>query len=169
MRSVSWPVQGDQPTFRRRLSLFAILGTAAIAAALATALVLNPALVRPLVPLAASAALLLVLWTHGSARTAARRTEVRNSFAGLVAVHLGEAYEVDENPLLGEYTSRRHAARAAIDRGGWALVVHAWDRYYLLSCRPNAASAATRAPVSFRSRAIADVVPAIHDEIPLSA
>lgn len=139
-------------------------GAMLIAGSVAIAVAANPALLQPLLPLAASALLLVLLWTHGSARAAARRAEVEQSFAGLVVLHHGAAYEVDEQPILGEFPSRRHAARVAVERGGWAIIVGAWDRFYLLAASP-ARDAGTRvAPVSFRSRAVADVVPAIHDD-----
>jgi hypothetical protein len=169
MRSVSWPTQGDRSTFRRRAAVFTTGGLVLIAAGLVAATALNPALLRPLVPLGIAAALLLALFTHAAARTAARRAEVANSFANLRVLHHGASYEVAARPLLGEYTSRRHAAKAAMDRGGWALVIQAWDRYYLLACRPDASQANGRAPVSFRSRAVADVVPALRDDVALGA
>ncbi|MCW2927806.1 MAG: hypothetical protein JWM86_1774 [Thermoleophilia bacterium] len=167
VRSVSWPTRGDRATFQRRRFAMLGAGSAVLALALGAAWLANPELLRPLLPLAASAMLLLFMWTHAAARTMARRAELEQSFAGLAVVHLGERYQVaDERCLLGEFTTRRHAARAAIDRGDWALIVQAWDRYYLLAATPAARltrDAAAPAPVSFRSRAVADVVPAIRD------
>lgn len=169
VRSVSWPVTGDQATFRRRLVSTLVAGAAVIGACVAVATVLNPALLRPLLPLAGAAFLLCLLWTHGAARSAARRAEVEHSFAGLAVLHHGVAYEVARRPILGEFSTRRHAARAAVERGGWALIVKAWDRYYLLSAQPASEAARRRAPVSFRSRAVADVVPAVRDDVALGA
>lgn len=168
-RSVSWPVQGDRATFRRRIASMLGAGSTLIAAAVAIATTANPALLLPLLPLAASAMLLVLMWTHGVARTTARRAEVDRSFAGLVVLHHGEAYAIGRDPILGEYATRRHAARAAIERGGWAVIVQAWDRYYLLAASPALDAAPGVAPVSFRSRAVADVVPAVHDDIALGA
>lgn len=162
MRSVSWPVQGDRATFRRTLTRYAAIGSLVVAAAVAAAAYANPALLVPLLPLAGSAVLLLLMWTHGAARSAARRRELEQSFAGLVVVHHGEAYRVaTQSPVLGAYSSRRHAARAALDRGGWAIIVQAWDRCYLLAAEPVQSRDAAAAPVSFRSRAVADVIPAL--------
>lgn len=161
VRSVSWPTQGDQATFRRRAAVQAIAGSAVIIAGLVLAVVANDALLRPLLPLAAGCGLLLGLWVHGSARASARRAEVERSFAGLVVLHQGQAFEVDERPMLGAYATRRDAAVAALDRGGWAIVVQAWDQYWLLSASPAREATPARAPVSFRSRAVADVIPAI--------
>ncbi|MCW2925517.1 MAG: hypothetical protein JWM98_2921, partial [Thermoleophilia bacterium] len=129
----------------------------------------RPSLLGPLLPLAAAALLLLLLWVHGAARATARRAEVERSFAGLVVLHHGVAYSVADSPMLGEHPTRRQAARAALDRGGWALVVHAWDRYYLLAATPATAATPRTSPVSFRSRAVADVVPAIRDDVALGA
>ncbi len=156
---------GDRTTFRRRALLLAAAGGACITAGLVVAVVANGALLRPLLPLAASTGLLLGLWVHGSAKASARRAEVERSFAGLVVLHHGQAFQVDEQPMLGTYASRRHAAAAALERGGWAIVVQAWDRYWLLSASPvRDAEPSRRAPVSFRSRAVADVIPAIREE-----
>lgn len=167
VRSVSWPTRGDRATFRRRRLAMLASGGLVIALGLGAAYLASPELLRPLLPLAASAALLLLMWTHAAARTMARRAELEQSFAGLAVVHHGERYEVAQRCMLGEFTSRRHAARAAIDRGGWAIIVHAWDRWYLLAATPAKRvghEAAALAPVSFRSRAVADVVPAVRDE-----
>lgn len=161
VRSVSWPVLGDEATFRRRAFLLAATGASVIVAGLVISVVANPALLRPLLPLAASAGLLLGLWVHGSAKASARRAEVEQSFAGLVVLHHGQAFQVDDQPMLGTYASRRHAASAALERGGWAIIVQAWDRYWLLSAAPVRDTEPRRNPVSFRSRAVADVIPAI--------
>lgn len=170
---VSWPTKGDARTFRRRVTGAFATSAVVIAAGLGAAAAHDLALLRSLVPLAVSAALLVGLWTHGAARRAARRTEVERSFAGLVVRHHGRSYTVDTDPLAGEYPTRRHAAEAAMQRGSWALVVHAWDRYYLLSCAPHneasTAPAAAAVPVSFRSRAVSDVVPGITDGMALGA
>lgn len=168
MRSVSWPVQGDRETFRQRLLVGCVAGGTVLSAAVALAVVINPALLRPLVPLVASVALLLLLWCHGTARTAARRREVERSFAGLVVLHQGRAFEVAQQPLLGRFGTRRLAARAALDRGGWAIIVHAWDSYFLLACAPTSDATPAGVPVSFRSRAVADVVPAIDETVAIA-
>lgn len=169
VRSVSWPIMGDRATFRRRLVVLAGFGIAVVVASVALTSLAQPSLLRPLLPLAASAMVLLLLWTHGAARSTARRTEVEQSFAGLVVLHLGRAYAVAQSPMLGEHPSRRQASRAALDRGGWALIVHAWDRYYLLAATPIKDATPRPAPVSFRSRAVSDVVPAIRDDVAVGA
>ncbi len=169
VRAVSWPTQGDRSTFRRRALLLGSLGLSVIVVAVAAATLANEQLLRPLLPLAVACGLLLLLWIHGAARTAARRAEVEQSFAGLAVLHHGASFQVARRPLLGEYATRRAAARAAIERGGWAIIVRAWDRWYLLAAAPTRAVDAGATPVSFRSRAVADVVPAIHDEISASA
>jgi hypothetical protein len=147
------------------MSLLVAGGAIVIGSGVVIATIANPALLRPVLPLAAGALLLTLLWTHAAARTSARRAEVARSFAGLTVLHLGERYAVADRPLLGEYATRRDAARAALDRGSWAIIVQAWDRYFLLAAHP-VTDAMTRGPdpVSFRSRAVADVIPAIRDE-----
>ncbi|MEO6867332.1 MAG: hypothetical protein ABI200_04855 [Gaiellales bacterium] len=165
VRSVSWPVLGDRATFRRTVTQYASLGSLAIAATVLIAAIANPGLLVPLLPLAGSAILLLMMWTHGAARTAARRRELEQSFAGLMVIHHGEAYKVEQDaPVIGAYATRRHAAHAALDRGGWAIIVQAWDRCYLLAAQPAHDAAREAAPVSFRSRAVADVIPALLDD-----
>lgn len=165
MRSVSWPTQGDQTTFRRRALLLGATASLLVIVPLVVATMIEPALLRPVLPLAAGMGMLAALWIHDTARASARRAELERSFAGLVVLHLGEAYQVADRPVLGSYASRRHAASAALDRGSWAIVVQAWDRCWLLDARPVASRAtSTRPPVSFRSRAVADVIPAIRSE-----
>lgn len=169
VRTVSWPVSGDRTTFRRRMVASVGGGAFVVVATVAIAALANPALLRPLLPLAGAAMLLVVVWTHGAARSAARRAEVERSFAGLVVLHHGEAYAVEQRPVLGEFATRRDAARAAVDRGGWAVIVKAWDRFYLLAAAPARDAGPRDAPVSFRSRAVADVVPAVHDHVAVGA
>ncbi len=161
-RTVSWPTQGDQTTFRRRsITLGAALALALIAA-FGTLVAIDPDTLRSALPLALGMGALSALWVHGSARATARRAELDRSFAGLVVVHHGVAYAVSQQPILGEYPNRRQAATAALDRGGWAIVIRAWDRYWLLDAAPvRAAQHGEPSPVSFRSRAVADVIPAI--------
>lgn len=169
VRTVSWPVTGDRTAFRRRMVVSLGGGAILIALAVAIAALAKPSLLVPLLPLAGAALLLVVVWTHGTARSAARRAEVERSFAGLVVLHHGEAYAVERRPVLGEFATRRDAARTAVDRGGWAVIVKAWDRFYLLAAAPARDVAPRDAPVSFRSRAVADVVPAVHDHVAVGA
>jgi hypothetical protein len=160
-RSVSWPVHGDLQTFRRRSAVLAAVCALVVVTPLALAAYLEPASVRPAIPLALGLGMLAALWIHGAARTSARRTELERSFAGLAVVHHGAAYRVGLRPVLGAYATRRAAATAALERGGWAIVVRAWDRYWLLAATPLREGEARRDPVSFRSRAVADVIPAV--------
>lgn len=161
-RAVNWPHHGDESTFRRALATRVGLGGATVGLLLAATAWRRPDLLVTVAPLAAGALLLVAIWVHGAARSIARRSEIERSFAGLTVLHLGQRYVVSRTPLIGEYPSRRHAARSAVERGCWAIVVRAWDRYYLLQATP-ASTPATQSPVSFRSRAVADVVPAISD------
>jgi hypothetical protein len=168
MRYVNWPTHGDRSTFRRRATLLFAAGATTIAGMLGVATALDASLLAPLAPLGVSLLLLHGLWVHGAARSTARRSEVERSFGGLVVRHHGAAFAVADREPLGEYATRRLAAHAALDRGGWAIIVQAWDRYYLLACEP-ARDATARSAVSFRSRAVADVVPAIRDDVALTA
>ena len=167
MRSVSWPTQGDKTTFRRRSLVLGGVLAVVVLAPLVAAAAIDTALVAPALPLALGASALCALWVHGAARTAARRAELERSFAGLVVLHHGATYRVAaRSPILGAYPNRRQAATAALERGGWAIVVQAWDRCWLLDAAPVAARDTSDAkqpatPVSFRSRAVADVIPAI--------
>ena len=162
VRSVSWPTQGDAATFRRRAMLLGAVAAVVLVVPLVVAGWIAPQFVRPALPLALGCGLLAGLWIHGAARDVARRTELERSFAGLVVLHHGAAYRVAERPVIGSYASRRHAANAALDRGGWAIIVRAWDRCWLLDVAPASGVASNDGPpVSFRSRAVADVIPAI--------
>lgn len=163
VRAVSWPTQGDQATFRRRATVLAIGSLLAVTLPLTAAVAANPAMLRGVLPLALGTGMLAALWIHGAARTSARRAELERSFAGLVVLHHGDAYRVADSPILGSYATRRLAATAALDRGGWAIVVRAWDRYWLLAAAPAHGHEARTQPVSFRTRAVADVIPAVRD------
>lgn len=166
-RPVNWPAHGDPTAFRRYVLVRAILVTTMLLGACVAALLVEPSRAAAALPLALGAGALAAVWLHGAARGAARRREVVRSFAGLAVVHLGQRYRVEDAPMLGEYPTRRHAAAAALDRGRWAVMVRAWDRYYLLAAMPVSASdvdAAASTAVSFRTRAVADVVPATRDD-----
>jgi hypothetical protein len=121
----------------------------------------QPRAVASIGVLAAGAVLLQLIWLHGRSHALARRREIVRSFAGLAVLHHGSAITVDERPLLGEYASHREAAWAAARCGRWAVLVHAYDRYYVLT---GERSSTVRTAVSFRSRAVADVVPALYEE-----
>lgn len=159
MRNVQWPVYGDFEVFRRSFATTAAIGVVVIMGAAAAAASLVPALVWTLLPLTVAVLLLFGLWSHGHAQDAARRAEIVKSFAGLTVLHDGQAIRVSgEAPLVGEFDTRRAAARAAIELGHWAVIVRAYDHYYLLA---GARTASLRTPVAFRTYAVADIVPAI--------
>lgn len=166
MRTVNWPARGDAAAFRRRVLTLSTIGVSLTALGLGAATLVNSALLTPLLPLAGSVVLLTGLWAHGAARSSARRREVERSFAGLRVLHHGESFAIAEtDAVIGEHPTRRHAASAAMDRGSWAVIVHAWDRYYLLAARPSVEADGRDIPVAFRSRAVSDVVPAIFDDV----
>jgi hypothetical protein len=107
--------------------------------------------------LAAGATILLLTWIYGRARTAAMQSEVVRSFAGLAVIHGNRVVAIDKrSPLVGAYGTRLEAARAAAATNKWCVLIRAWDRYYVLRGKPTRAGV----PVSFRTRAVADVVPA---------
>lgn len=167
VRSISWPDQGDRNVFQRNMLLHATAGTLAIVTAAAAGVQLVPSLVTTLVPLAVGMVLIGLLWSHARAQGAARRAEIVNSFAGLAIIHDGFVISVDREPLMGEFATRRDAARAAIDSGGWGVIVKAYDRYYLLSGHRSRALGAT--PVAFRTRAVTDIVPSLRSDDAISA
>jgi len=104
---------------------------------------------------------LALVWVHGRARSSAQRTEIVRSFADLTILHQGAGVRIDERPLLGEYGTRREAAWAAARCGQWAVIVAAYARYFVLTGEYVPSG---RGPVSFRSRAVADVVPALFEQ-----
>jgi hypothetical protein len=156
--------------FRRELALATLAIASVVMVGIGSLWLLTPSHVISTLPLATVSLVLSIMWVHGVARRRARRRELERSFAQLTVLYQGNRYEIGSSPLIGEFPTRRHAARAALDRGGWAVIVRAWDRYYVLACVPaEATDAYAVTPVSFRSRAVADVVPAIRDDVALGA
>lgn len=162
-RTVSWPARGDASAFRKRTVILASLISLTITAPLLILELTNPGAIRSSLPLAIGVGLLAALWIHGAARSYARQRELERSFAGLIVLHLGKRYRISATPYLGSFTSRKDACEAALLRGHWAAVVRAWDRYWLLQATPVHDRDHSNGPVSFRSRAIADIIPAIRD------
>ena len=121
-----------------------------------------PTIVAISVPLGVALSMLAGLWSYSRAQTAARTQEIVRSFAGLSIMRDGRAITLDDEPLLGEFDSRYHAIRTAVDRHGWSIVVAAYDRYYVLSGSP--AGERSHRPVAFRTAAVADIVPGMPDE-----
>lgn len=162
VRSIQWPVHGDRSVFQRTLLLHALAGAAAIVAAATAVTISVPGIAATIVPLAVALVVLELLWSHNRAQSSARRAEIRNSFAGLTVLHHGHAIHVSaDDPLVGEYDSRRSAAHAAVALGNWAVIVRAYDRYFVLA---GTRTERVGTPVAFRTSAVADVVPAIHGE-----
>lgn len=160
MRTVRWPAAGDATAYRRRLAVLSMVVAPLIVTPLVLAWTIEPVLLRTIVPLALALLLVGGMWCHAAAREVARRSEVVRSFAGLRVIHHGQSFSVAApSPLLGVYATRDDAARAATQRGSWAVVVHAWDRYFLLAADPVQRGGGS--PVAFRSNAVADVVPAV--------
>lgn len=162
VRSIQWPVHGDRIVFRRALLIHALLGAGAIVAPAAAITFAVPGIIATILPLTIALVLLELVWSHGRAQASARRAEIRNSFAGLTILHHGHAIRVAaEDPLVGEFDSRRSAAQAAVSLGNWAVIVRAYDRYFVLA---GTRTERVGTPVAFRTSAVADVVPAIHGE-----
>jgi hypothetical protein len=109
-------------------------------------------------PLGIAAGLVALLWSYSTAQRDARRAEIVRSFAGLTAQHAGHAIALEDAPYRGDFATRREAVDAALELGGWAIVVRAYERYYVLVGREVNG---TSRPVTFRTRAVADVVPAL--------
>jgi hypothetical protein len=130
----------------------------ALSAALVLVLLHAPESLLPAVVAAVGASILSLTWAYGRARSAAMRAEVVRSFAGLAVVHSNRIVVINQrNPLIGEWGSRYEAAKAAMQAQDWCVLVRAWDRYYVLRAAP---APSQQVPVSFRSRAVADIVPA---------
>lgn len=163
MHQVNWPVHGNRQTFHRELGLRLAAGSMLVLGAVALTAARWPDLLAPVLPLATGALMMLLLWSHARASHKARRVEVLRSFAGMTVVYQGHAVNVKRDaPLIGEFSSRSDAVRAAIVHGRWAVIVLAWGRYYALA---GSQSAERRVrPLSFRTAAVADVVPSVMDE-----
>lgn len=143
------------------MALGAAIASTWVTAAAAAGTTLRPDAAASIGLLAAGALLLQLIWIHGRAQSAARRQEIVRSFAKLAVLHHGAAITIDPRPLHGEYTTRREAAWAAARCGSWAVLVRAYDRYYVLT---GERSTSVLTPLSFRSKAVADVVPALYEE-----
>jgi hypothetical protein len=162
MRNVQWPTRGNSKVFRRSL-LIGVTGSALASVALPyTLLAVTPVTLVQTCAVGGAMFLLGVVGSASHTRRSARRAEIVGSFAGLRVLHAGTSITIDQSrPLLGEYGSRRDAAWAAARCGKWAVLVHAYGHYYVLT---GSRDVSERRPVSFRSRAVADVVPALFDD-----
>lgn len=158
MRAIHWPVYGDALVFQRTLIGHGFTGAVIAIALTIIGVMQQPQYVGTILPLGVALLMVVALWSHGRAQSRARRAEIVKSFAGLTVMHDGHALELDAYPLLGEFHSRRQAARAAIDVGRWAVIVTAYDRFYVLT---GNRTRNVKAPVAFRMRAVADIVPAV--------
>lgn len=153
-----WPAHGDRKVFRRTMmaraaSLVVAIGTLSAITALAIPVVAGVAL-----SFGVALATLAVIWSHARAQDSARRVEIVKSFATLTVLFDGQAIRLDRRPLLGEFGTRREAAHAAMAAGCWAVIVHAYEHFYVLT---GTRTRDVRTPVSFRTRAVSDIVPAI--------
>ena len=158
MQQVNWPENGNRSTYRKYMWASVAAGLV-MAASLATVTACyDPSHVALMLPVITG---MLIIWgggCHMVARRRAQSTEIVRSFAGLSVLHHGTVIRIDSEPLLGDYSTRREAARTALERGHWAVIVRAYGRWFLLS---GAATAGARTPVSFRTRAVADIVPSV--------
>lgn len=159
VKAIQWPIYGDAAVFQRTLISYGCLGAASAIGLTITGVLQQPNYVGTILPLGVALLMLVTLWAHGRAQSRARRAEIVKSFAGLTVVHDGHAIELDLHPMLGEFTTRRTAARAAIDLGRWAVIVTAYERFYVLTGKRTSDF---KSPVAFRMRAVADIVPAIN-------
>ena len=91
------------------------VGALVVCLALAITALLAQRLIAPALPLATGTLMLLLLCSHAAAQRRARVVEVARSFAGTVVRHGGHMIRVDSaSTVVGEYQSRRTAARAAL-------------------------------------------------------
>lgn len=158
MRTVQWPDSGDGQVFRK-LMMRGVTATVAVISFVTTVLsLLFPAFMTATIPFGVASIMLVSLWIHARAFEAARSAEIVRSFAGLAVLHRGTMVTIDSKPLVGTFETRFAAAAAALDRGIWAVIVCAYDRYYLLS---GSHSENKKSPFAFRTAAVADVVPAV--------
>lgn len=164
VKKVQWPVVSDTRAFRRAVAPRLAAGTSIVLGSSIALGMAHHRLVAPLLPLATGLLLVVVLWSHSRAERVARREEVLRSFAGMAVSHHGLVVRVlPEGSFLGEHDSLIEAKRTARDHGRWAVIVKAWGRYYTLIGTLEQRRSGT--PVSFRTSAVADVEPAILDDV----
>jgi hypothetical protein len=165
---VKWPAHGNRVAFARAIGVRMAIGSAVIVAVAAVVATSNRALVAPTLPLATGAIMVTLLWAHSQAQRLARRAEILRSFAGMAITHGGHVIRInDTDAFTGEFTVRSDAVRAAVERGRWAVIVRAYDRYYVLAGQLVPRVKRTElptVPLSFRSSAVAHVVPSIMDD-----
>ncbi len=158
MRGIHWPDNGNGRAFRRSLLGTFVPGTVAAAAALIAAVWAGWVVPGVAIAIGVSAVLAEYVLARRHARRVARRVEIVLSFSGLEVLHQGTRLKIREKgALIGEWRTRRQAADAAIAVGCWAVLVRAYGRYWALA----ADTVSTSGAVSFRNRAVADIVPAI--------
>ncbi len=162
VKSVQWPAHGTPKAYRRgmriRISIGIVLATASIAACwLASPTVL------PVASMITGTFLgIWMMWAHARSRHRAQQAEIVSSFANLHVIHHKQLLRIRRNPLIGAYMSRREAVLASLDRGEWAVIIRAYGRWYALAAEQRPPARPSE-PISFRTRAVADVVPSVVD------
>lgn len=148
---------GDRSVFQRAMIVYVVTCLVCAAGWFAGTMQLPARYMPTAIPLGVALLMLALLWSHARCQRRSRRAEIVKSFAGLTVVHHGRAVRIADTPFAGEFGTRKQAVLAATRLGRWAVVVRAYDRYYLLAGRPTSAVVT---PVALRTRAVADVVPA---------
>lgn len=158
MQRIQWPDAGHKATYKR-LTAVAVATAMAFGVALGYWLV-STFSVSELTGVLASMASVCILIPIGerAARAAARRQELRRSYAGMAITHHGLSLQVDRKPWIGSYPTRRLAAAAALKRGNWSVLVPAYGRWWALDAKLEEHQ---NSPFAIRGCAVADVVPAI--------
>ena len=162
-QTVHWPANGRPATYRRAMIVRMCAGIVIAAVVLAALWLTNPHAMNMAAMLTASSLLIWTMGSHAGSRRRAQRAEIVASFASMHIIHQNTQLRVGAAPLIGSYRHRRDAVRASVRRGCWTVIVRAYGRWYVLAADQVAAHNRRPGPLSFRSRAVADVVPSIAD------
>ena len=157
MQRVHWPEYGDVRVFRRCFAQYAA-GAILVASALAAAATLvAPGTVLVALPLCAGLLMAGTIAAHQHARHQGWIAEITRSFGRLMVLRDGHAVRLDARPVRSRHRSRYQAVRAAMDLGGWVVIIQAYGAWFVLT---GTDARQSPAPVALRNMAVADIVPA---------
>lgn len=162
MKSVQWPAHGTPRAYRRGMRIRVTIGVAIAAVVIASCWIFEPSLISAVCMITGSFLGIWMMWAHSRSRCRAQQSEIIASFADLHVIHHKQLLRIRREPFIGAYMSRREAVLASLDRGDWAVIVRAYGRWYALAAEQQPPARPSQ-PISFRTRAVADVVPSVVD------
>jgi hypothetical protein len=162
-KTVQWPSNGRKSTFHRAVAIRLFVGVALMAAAVAATWHIAPQSANLIAVICSGSLAIWTLWAIAHARQRAQHAEIIASFAGLHVLFHKRLFRIGARPLIGAYVSRRAAVNASLEHGSWAVIVRAYGRWYALAATPQDVAGRAAGPFSFRTAAVADVIPSVRD------